>query len=365
MAARRTRQMVERLWRIVQVLQGKRRGMTVRQLVQEVGASRATMYRALKMLEECGVPLATETVNGEVRYLLDRTELPALRPSAEQWIALQLARDFLAPLDGTTMVKALDDLIDVQRAAGRVDAREGKGLHGRGDTAGRERRVVSRASGGPLHHPAILEAVERGVRHRRRLRLLYRGAGQPEAAWRVVDGAALRVVDEHTYLIAWDLLREAWRTFKVARIQAAQDSDEPTAEHPGFDEERLFRHAVKIWSTDDAPAEVVVRILSGVAFMVVEWPLHPEQELEHDEDGSVTVRATVAGIEEAKRWVLRWGQNAQVLAPPALRAEVARELRGALSHYARESGPELVSSKLRQPDATVRAAARKTSSAER
>jgi len=40
----------------------------------------------------------------------------------------------------------------------------------------------------------------------------------------------------------------------------------------------------------------------------------------------VVVRARVAGLEEVTRWVLRWGKDAEVLEPPALRERLRAEV---------------------------------------
>ncbi len=323
--------MVERLWRMVEVLHSKRLGLTARQLVEALGASRATVYRALTLLTECGVPIIAETINGEVRHRLDRSPLPALRPSTTQLAALLLAREFLAPLEGTTLVKELDALIVTQRAAPS-------------DTG------VTHATTLQHHHPALVEAIDRGIRNGRSLRISYHAASTNRTSWRLVEPAALRMVGEHVYLIAWDRQRAGWRTFKLARVLAAHDLDEPVGDHPPFDEEQLFGHAVSIWSSEAAPIDVAVRIDGAQAWLVPEWPLHPAQRVETCADGSVIVSARVAGLLETKRWVLRWGQSAEALSPSSLRETLCEEVTQMLRRYSDASNdqpPAVVSPKLR------------------
>lgn len=332
----RTRAMVARLWRIVEILNGKRRGMTVRQLMAETSASRATIYRAIGMLEECGVAMITEPVNGEVRYRLDREPLPALRPNIMQFAALVLARDFMEPLEGTTLVKELDALI-ATRAQTNLERR------------------VTRAPAPSHSHPAFVAAIDRGIRNGRRLRLRYRAASSNVTATRFVDPAALRVAGDHVYLVAWDIARDAWRTFKLARVLDAHDLDEPVTEHPAYDDHELFDHAVRIWSAD--PVDVSVRIAQDVAWLLDEWPLHAAQRVEPCNDGAVIVHARVSGLLETKRWILRWGKNAEALAPPELRAMVHHELTEALHRYDGEPRvgdyKGIVSTKVRHDEVTL------------
>lgn len=102
--------------------------------------------------------------------------------------------------------------------------------------------------------------------------------------------------------------------------------------HDDYDDERIFANAAKIW--DGPPVEVVVRISPRAARFVEEWPLVRSQQVEAQPDGAVLVRARVNGTVEAMRWVLRWGKDAQVIAPEELRAAVLAELLRAIAAYA-------------------------------
>ena len=83
---RRGRRVPEKLirqWKLVSLLQEKRRGATVSQLMADLGGSRATIFRDLDTLTAAGLPLAKDIVNSETRYrLLD--EMRFATPSREQ-----------------------------------------------------------------------------------------------------------------------------------------------------------------------------------------------------------------------------------------------------------------------------------------
>ena len=111
MSSRSARNMLIRQWQIVQLLHGRRRGLTPKRLLEETGSSRATLYRDLEMLEQAGVPMLRETVNGEARISLLGDKLPELSPTPLQWDALRLARSYLEPLRGTSLLSELDALL--------------------------------------------------------------------------------------------------------------------------------------------------------------------------------------------------------------------------------------------------------------
>lgn len=321
--ARATRQeQIRRQWMLVQALHQRRFGMPVSALLQETGASRATFYRDIEVLQEAGVPVAVKHVNGEARYSLQGRSLPALAPTTMQLAALRLARTLLRPLEGTGFVDELDRLL----ASWSHRNEQPRGLSLRSPDS----HDAGRAD--------LVRTLDDAVRRHRRLRFAHRSAHDPQLAWRTVDPVALRFADDALYLIAWDLDRHAWRTFKVDRIRAPEPTGEPANPHrDDFDEQQLFGHAVKIWHAE--PVDVAVRLTPEVAWKAGEYPLIADQVTERQEDGSVIVRATVAGVTEATRWVLGWGAAAEALEPGSLREAVREELEGAVGRYRAQRRP--------------------------
>jgi predicted DNA-binding transcriptional regulator YafY len=76
-----------------------------------------------------------------------------------------------------------------------------------------------------------------------------------------------------------------------------------------------------------------VRLSPKVARFSGEYPLVAGQSVTDDADGGCVVRARVAGVMEAMRWVLSWGQEAEALEPGELREAVAAEVQGAARRY--------------------------------
>lgn len=134
------------------------------------------------------------------------------------------------------------------------------------------------------------------------------------------------------YLIGWDESRNARRTFKVERILSASATPETFDAEPGT---TPAGDLLRAWDviTDEDPVEVVVRFSAAVARRAAETRWHPSQQLEPGPDGSLIWRGRVAGLHEIRIWILGWGADAKVIAPPELRADIAAELRRAASGY--------------------------------
>jgi proteasome accessory factor B len=134
------------------------------------------------------------------------------------------------------------------------------------------------------------------------------------------------------YLIGWDETRDALRTFKVERIRDVALTPRTFELPEGDGVEGALRRAWDIIADQEA-TEVVLRFSPSVAARVQEATWHPTQRVEVGEDGSLTWRATVAGTIEIRLWILSWGDDVEVIAPEALRIDVASTHRRAWERY--------------------------------
>jgi proteasome accessory factor C len=305
--------MLTRQWQILLAIQGSRAGLTIARLIDETGLARATVYRQMKFLEEAGVPLYTETVNGEKRYrFLRPSELPPMGFNALQIAALHLARQELQPLVGAALVRELDTFLEKLRP----------------NEPQQSFRFAPRAPG----QPDILKTVERALLYGRRARIEYRAASRNGAPSSVhIEPLLLNVAEGEPYLRAYCVERGAERTYKVARIANVELTDEPSTYRPVRAPAEAFAHSVKAWSGE--ATTVRIRLDADVAWRAQEYPLVPDQVLEARPDGGVVVEARVAGIVEATRWILSWGGAAEALEPPELRSATRTELAKALGKY--------------------------------
>lgn len=313
-ASKRIRSMIIRQWEIITELGQRQRGMTIRQLTEATGASRATLYRDLEILRNAGVGVTSERINGEVRWKLTGATYPRLSPAPLQIAALHLARTMMKPFAGTRLLAELDTLL------ARISTPRTL-----------PESIVSLGPLPPGAPPDLVQTIDRALDQRKRIAFNYQSVSKTRSERRRVDPLSLRLHDGQLYLMAHDIGRNDVRTFKVARVCNAELLDEVAAPHPEYDERALFAYSAKVWT--GAPVHVRVRLSARVARFAGEWPLTPAQTLERNEDGSVIVHADVAGTVEAMRWVLRWGQDAEALSPPELRSAVHAQLSGALGHY--------------------------------
>ncbi|MER5409662.1 YafY family protein [Streptomyces sp. NPDC002769] len=207
-----------RLLTLLSLLQA-RRDWPGQSLAERLEVSPRTVRRDVDRLRELGYPVAA-TKGPDGGYRLDAgTELPPLLFDDDQAVALALALQTV----GTTgagieeaAVRALNTVRQVMpaRLRHRVDALRVT--------------AVERAETGPDTgaDARVLGTLGAAVQAREVLRFDYTRASAPGAAGADVIAAGPRRAEPHHlvtwggrwYLVAWDLDRDDWRTFRVDRI---------------------------------------------------------------------------------------------------------------------------------------------------
>jgi predicted DNA-binding transcriptional regulator YafY len=136
------------------------------------------------------------------------------------------------------------------------------------------------------------------------------------------------------YLIGFDETRGGLRTFKLERIRTLALTSVQFEPPPDGEIEAALDRAWGIVA-DQPVVQVVLRFDRSIAPRVAETTWHPTQSLEKHADGSLTWSARVAGTLEILPWILGWGADVEILAPSALRDEVAGIVLRAAARYQR------------------------------
>ncbi|MFT3887130.1 MAG: WYL domain-containing protein [Arachnia sp.] len=187
-------------------------GVAVSEVAEAFGVSDNQVIRDLEVLQFCGLP------GGLWDDLFD-IDLEAIREDGviELRNADVLRRPLrLRPAEASSLIAALRLVVEsagvsdaatsalakLERAVGDVDP----GLS------------VTVAPSDPGHRDALTTAIA----ERRVVRLGYTAAGRAEVSTALVEPARLRLVDGYTYLDAWSLTRDAWRSYRLDRIVSVE-----------------------------------------------------------------------------------------------------------------------------------------------
>ncbi|MBI3946593.1 MAG: WYL domain-containing protein [Armatimonadetes bacterium] len=132
-------------------------------------------------------------------------------------------------------------------------------------------------------------------------------------------------------LVARDPTHDEVREFALDRIHACELTDRRFTIPADWSLVRYVAGCVRVLRGD--PVAIRVRFLPAVAPLVRSMRWQFTHTIEDAADGSVVLSATVAGLEEITKEILRWGRHAEALAPEELRRRVALEAHAILSLY--------------------------------
>jgi predicted DNA-binding transcriptional regulator YafY len=299
---------LERLTNLVAVLLETRRALTLEEIVERVPgypaereSCRRQFERDKATLRDIGVPISLEALHAfdqEMGYRIHRAdyELPPLDLTDDERVALHLA---------VTAVRLEGGVGEPGGGAGR-DA-----LLKLGGTLGEGAPTLAALPDVPAL-PALFDA------YRRRARVTFSYRGGP----RRLDPYGILFRNGHWYVVGNDADREAIRAFRADRVESAIEAGRGGAfERPeGFDPGSALRDEPWRFGDED-PVEALVLVSAGQAGWV-EADLGARAVAERRDDGSVVVRMAVTNREAFRSWVLGLLDQAEVLGPPELRADM-------------------------------------------
>jgi proteasome accessory factor C len=292
-----------------------RPGIAVAEAAADLGVTERQLREDLELLWVCGLPgygpgdLIDMAFDGDrVTITYDAGIDRPLRLTPDEALALVVALRMLAETPGTGTRDA------IERALAKIE-------HAAGDLAGAP--VAVRLPADVERLGTLRAAVER----RRALLLTYYTPARDETTRRVVDPMRVLMVGGRAYLEAWCRRAEGTRLFRVDRIDAFTELDEPSAPparaRPHDVSEGVFRPGPEL-------PLVTLRVGRGGRWITEYYPV--EDVHRTGDDWTVTMRVTDLGW--AQRFLLGLGPDVTVTGPPELVERIRAQAATALDAYA-------------------------------
>lgn len=312
----------DRLLSLVLLLRHRGR-MTATQLARELEVSSRTVMRDVEALSAAGIPVYAERGRDGGFALLPgfTTDLTGL--THDEALALLTAQSRatpealgLGPAFAAAVRKVIAAMPDSARRTA-VDAAD---------------RVLA-GQAGWLSEPeadAHLAAVRRAVFAGRRLRLRYAARDEP-ARWRTVDPVGLVEAGGRWYLLA---TRDgAERTYRLSRVEAVEEVDEPAHRGPDVDLEEVWRRRRAAFTAVLPRVAATVRVRTTRRPELVAACIEITGERPDGPD-HLCVDVAFGDLHHAERVVWMLGDAAEALAPAALRDLVAARAAAVAGLYA-------------------------------
>lgn len=327
MADKRNNQLV----RILMILRDLDRqgGADLYELSARHGAGVRTIRRDLQALQEAGLPIAEEETDGpkkkwRVAFSDKLSQISSLL-DVSHYLALRLAMDGSAH-GKTSSFTALEDLAD------KIEASLGKKDHAR------LREIVS-----SVHSlekftyqqtpPDVLWPLIDAISRRKLCKVTYRAVshGDGEKSFKVLP-LKLFAYERAIYLHAYVQKHDAVIVLNLHRLVSLQALDEKGTAPRGYDADALAESAFGVF-IGKTTARYRLRFSSTMARRIRERVWHPTQKLSELSDGGVELELTCYASPEIVGWIRSFGSDVEVLAPAALRTEMAALGRALAERY--------------------------------
>ncbi len=134
------------------------------------------------------------------------------------------------------------------------------------------------------------------------------------------------------YLAAFDEGRKDIRIFALHRMRRAVVATEAFEMPRRFSFKRYMEDAFGI-QKGEKTADVSIRFAVRQARWIRERKWHPTARVQEEMGGRIVLHLKVAETSEIKRWVMQFGNEAEVLTPASLRRAVKEDLQAAVKLY--------------------------------
>ena len=330
-----------RQFKVLQLLENSRFGMTTRELRDEVvdqlglrSLHEKTVKRDIEHWRNLGYAIQQlETANPDRPkvWKLDRgvMKVPKLPIGVVELLAFSAGRELLYPLAGTPYWDGIQRLWEQMREATPPEVldhldRQRAGLVVRGPAP----KDYTRKDG-------ILSALNRAVYEHREVRIKYRGLDQDRLRARRVQPHAICLSGGNIYVLAADADEPEGpvKTFKLDRITSVDLGDQRFTPRADFDPQQYFDNSIGIFRSA-TPKKFRIRVASRRAELALEVLQHPKQRIVSSTSDHVVIEIEAAYEEEILPRVLSLGTDAEVLVPKSCRQKLARIARQLAKTYA-------------------------------
>jgi predicted DNA-binding transcriptional regulator YafY len=286
-----------------------------------LGTTERTVYRDLQVLEPAGVGCDYDVGRGG--YMLRGDYRFAVAGLSDDEPLVQ------ATAAALTSAKGLDVGEGAGPAARKIGATGRESARTLLEDALRVTKVLDLKMADHEGHRESIRTIQLALVGKHALEGAYASPYQGGEKMVLLHPIRLCLVKQAWYLIARPDGSDHPVTYRVARFRSIRKLFLRSEVPEEFDLRAYFGDAWGVYRGDRSH-EVELRFSPEVAAVVTETTWHHTEQVEQNDDGSVTLSFRVDGLEEIVWWVLGWSGSVEVVRPPELRRMVVERLRRAL-----------------------------------
>lgn len=310
-------------------------GASMDELAAELEVDRRTAYRIRDTLEELNFPLYEDTSNldGRKRYCfedsylrkLPNLNIPELNFSLSELLALYFIRSNSRQFHGTDIER------DIESAFMKLDAFMPEGLAGRLEKVKTLFVPTAKHAKDYSDKQDVIESLTEAIFRQQNCLIEYRSFHDHTIRNLSVDPLSFFEKDGGLYIFARATKNGQIRVLAVERIENLTVEDSTFELPKDFDPNFYLDGAFGIIYDD--PTDYTIRFSADVARLVSERSWGRDQKITEYPDGSLLLELRTSGWMEIKKWILSFGQDAEILEPEMMREQIAESLKAASAIY--------------------------------
>lgn len=298
-------------------------GWTVAKLAKEFGVKDRTIFRDIKKLQGCGVPIESMRGRGGVGgYRIQREFfLQPVQLTAEEALALSALAESVAEREQIAFLKP------AHRAVAKIRAQLPADVIASIETVRSSVVIHTAASSAGDDYADVYDRVQQAIATQKVLECEYESAGKGTDAAEPFrfEPYALFFGVRAWYAVGKHSRHSEVRTLKLSRFGRVRLTDTKYVIPASFSMEKHLGNAWGMVKGKES-FEVEVEFSGPMQETVAETRWHRTQETEFDADAGVTrMRFTLDGLDEIVWWVLGMGPGCRVIKPQIL-ADRVKEL---------------------------------------
>jgi predicted DNA-binding transcriptional regulator YafY len=287
-----------------------RKNLTAKDLAEQCSVTERSIYRDIIALSEANVPIYYD----RGYKLASDNFLPPLNFDFDEYSCLKIAVDS-TPLAKTEQYGSL-----LRRIRAKIDAAVS-------DTVRKRRRFTPQTTHIDIAvthsgeaEESFYQLLEKAITECCCIELEYLSIQSGESR-RIVEPYFVIFRGHAFYFVAFCRSKEEVRTFRLDRIKSLKILKETFNRRDDITPKSYFKGSWEVFSGE--PVKVVLKLTGAAARVVLSGQHHASEQKEQHADGSIRYTVTVQGLEEIQRWILGFGNDAEVLSPPELRESLA------------------------------------------
>ena len=179
----------------------------------------------------------------------------------------------------------------------------------------------------PAFDPRFFSIIEDAIRSRLKITITYRASWNQEVTERTLHPYMFHYSQQSDtwYVIGYCELRGDFRTFAINRIRTVALAKKHFTIPKSFNIDTYIAQSFD-QIHDNETHNVAIRFSPFQSQWIREHQWHPSQKIKGFKDGSLILNMQIGALDAVRRWVMRYGSEAEVLEPQELREMVKYEL---------------------------------------